>query len=541
LFELAGGISFIIYGIYLSSTNLYKIFSPKLESIYKKVEKSHLWGLMIGTVGASFAGSSEIITTTLAGLASEGYLSLSGAIFIMLGANIGGTVITQLASLQTESCSLVLLTIGVLAQLSKNKNCKKIGRMFIGFSFIFLGTQFFLSGARFLSQRYAFFEQFFISSSSALAMGIFSTMIFGNLSVMSIMIMVFGAVGIVDLAPAFYMIMGANIGINLRIIIFPRYYNYGRNFLKKLASANLVVYLLGLILLLFFSQNFYAWAQFHSADDSRQIANINTLYNLISSAIFIVLMPLIVQIAVKIPIPIHHDKKITSDDKNDFACPREESLLTLLPFVSISKINSDLVKMAKTANKMLKISEMIFLENKDSINEIKRCENNIDKMTEKISERTVQISQQNLSRQDTMNLYSIMHIVAEIEHLCDHILDISEIFEKMKKDKIAVSDKAEKELVAVFGKLRIMQNLATKALEENNARLANEIIRHENKVDEIIKKINGKHISRMQDKKCAEKAGCYFSEILYNLERIGDHYDNIAYAIIDRFKHSERL
>ncbi|MCK5085242.1 Na/Pi cotransporter family protein, partial [Candidatus Parcubacteria bacterium] len=82
-----------------------------------------------------------------------------------------------------------------------------------------------------------------------------------------------------------------------------------------------------------------------------------------------------------------------------------------------------------------------------------------------------------------------------------------------------------------------MQNLVIKALKEDNLHLAHEIIKHENKVDEIVKKSQSNHLERMNKGVCSLEKGKYFAEILMNLERIGDHSDNIAYAVVDRFRY----
>jgi phosphate:Na+ symporter len=161
-------------------------------------------------------------------------------------------------------------------------------------------------------------------------------------------------------------------------------------------------------------------------------------------------------------------------------------------------------------------------------------EDRIDDMTEKISEYIIRISQQNLSRDDAMKLYSLMRIVADIERLCDHIVFVADIFANAQKDKIVFSEKAKNEIAAVYGKLRIMQNLIIKSMSEDNVKLAREINEHENKVDEIIKKISGNSQKRLENGTCSQEEGGYFSGILSHLERVGDHYDNIAYAIIDR-------
>jgi phosphate:Na+ symporter len=196
------------------------------------------------------------------------------------------------------------------------------------------------------------------------------------------------------------------------------------------------------------------------------------------------------------------------------------------------------VDMAKIACKMLENTRLIFFENKLELAEkVEKMEDDMDEMTGKISEYIVQISWQNLSKKDSMKIYSLMHIVTDLEHLADHLLTVSKLLVELKEKNIKFSEKADRELMAVFGKLKIMQNLVIKSLEEDNLKLAFEIIKHENKVDEIVKKSYSNHLERLRKGTCDFESGEYFVELLNNLERVGDHSDNIAYAVVDRFKY----
>jgi len=212
--------------------------------------------------------------------------------------------------------------------------------------------------------------------------------------------------------------------------------------------------------------------------------------------------------------------------------------LLYTPSVALNQANRAVMDMSKIAYEMLEDARLIFFKNKtELLRDVEEKEMEIDEMTGKISEYTIQVSQQNLDKKDSIKLYSLMHILTDIELDSDHILTVSELMIEVKNKNVEFSEKAVRELTAIFGKLKMMQNLTIKSLEEDNLNLAYEIIKHENKVDEIVKRAYNNHIERMNKGICSAENSKYFTELLNNLERIGDHSDNIAYAVADRFKY----
>jgi phosphate:Na+ symporter len=533
--DIVGGISLILYGIHLSGINLQKILGSYSEKLLKKANSDPLKGVAIGAGITALIHSSVTTTMMLIGLINGGFMELSGAIPVMLGANIGSTVATELASFQIREYALAFMIVGIWIHISTEKKIyKRIGEAIVGFGFLFLGMEFLFAGIDFLASNKIFVEIINLlagSPLSAIFAGAFVTVILRSATATSILVVALGAASVINFPLALFMILGVNFGSSLKVIYLAL---KGKNFSGKIALIHLTFNSLGLLIFLIFFNYFYELAKMTSPDTGRQIANAHMLYNLLTALIFIPLVPLTVRIIEKISPPSGTIKKTEL-----FYLDRK---LICTPSVSLQEVNRGAVEMAKISYEMLEASKMIFFEERaDLIAGIEESEDKIDHMTEKISEYMIQISQQNLDQGDTMKLYSLMRIVAEIEHLCDHIVAVSRIFTEIKKNKnIPFSPKSQSELSAVYGKLRIMQNLTIKSLEENNVKLAGEITEHENKVDEIIKKINASHINRLKNGECDKEAGKYFSKILYNLERIGDHYDNIAYGIIDRFRHEER-
>lgn len=525
---MVGGIFLTLYGIHLSGTSLQKILGSHLEEVLKKAKGSSLKGLAIGAATTGAIHSSSTTAVMLIGLITGSFMGLADTIPIILGASIGSTIVTQIASIQIGSLAFLITSAGVFMHLSaRNKITMQAGEAIIGFSFIFWGTQLMFSAVVAMHSAVAFLQIMNIFAELpglALLCGTFLTIISGSTAIASILAVALGMSGAADLSTALFMILGINLGSSFKVVLLTL---RRKNFSGKLALIHMASNLMGVLACLILFGFFRQLVELTSADPARQVANAHTLYNVISALIFIPFIPLAVRLVQKnFPdSPMIEKEELSYLDRK----------LVCTPSVSLAQVNNGTVEMAKVSCEMLELSRSMFFEEKpDLFKNICRREDRIDDMTERISEYIIQISQQNLSRDDAMKLYSLMRIVADIERLCDHIVFVADIFASVQKDKTVFSEKAKDEIAAVYGKLRIMQNLIIKSMSEDNVKLANEINGHENKVDEIIKKISANSQKRLEDGTCSQEAGRYFSDILCHLERVGDHYDNIAYAIIDR-------
>lgn len=524
---MVGGIFLTLYGIHISGTNLQKILGSHLEEILKKAKGNSFKGLVIGAATTGAIHSSSTTAIMLIGLITGSFMGLVDTIPIILGASIGSTIVTQIASIRIGGLALLIMSAGVFTHLSaRNKINMQAGEAMTGFGFIFLGAQLMFSAVAAMSSSAAFLQVMNVFAELpglALLCGTFLTVISGSTAIASILAVALGMSGVADLSTALFMILGINLGSSFKdaLLTLRR-----KNFSGKLALIHIVSNLIGVLSFLILFGFFRRLVEFTSADPARQIANAHTLYNVISALIFIPFIPSAIRLVQKnFPdSPMIEKEELSYLDRK----------LVCTPSVSLAQVNNGTVEMARVSCEMLELSRAMFFEEKpDLFENICRCEDRIDGMTERISEYIIRISQQNLGRDDAMKLYSLMRIVADIERLCDHIVFVADIFASIQKDKTVFSEKAKNEIAAIYGKLRIMQNLIIKSMSESNVKLANEINGHENKVDEIIKKISANSQKRLEDGACSQEADRYFSNILCHLERVGDHYDNIAYAIID--------
>ena len=530
IFYILGGLVVVIYGIGLLGKNIQKIMGEELEKVLKKAkDKPTIKGLVAGAAVTSLVQSNSIIILILMAFVSAGVMELGGAAGIMLGANIGATITAQLAACQVGIYFLPILIIGFLFyNFNQRRIYKYFGKAVFGLGILFLGIVLVFEGADLLQGNANFLEALNLVSSIpclVILLGALLTIAIQSGSAAAVLIIALGVKGIVNLDFAIFFILGINLGISLKMLIFAY---QGKHYSGRMAASHFVFNFLGIIIFLTLFPFMKSFIIFSSSEIGRQIANTHTFFNLINAIILFPFVPFLVGRIDKL-LP----RRAVKESKLDYLDKR----LIFTPSIALSQANRGVVRMSKITYEMLEnCHEMIFNGKGELLKSVKENEDKINMMTDAISNYLILVSQQSLSKKDSMKLYSLFHILTDIERMSDHILVIAQTANKITEQKIKFSDQAFKNLTAVFGKIKMTQNLVIRTLKENKLSLAKEIMEHENKVDEIIKKVQNKHLERMKKNICSPEAGNFFVTLLNNFERVGDHSDNIAYAVSDMFK-----
>lgn len=530
LIEILGGLSILLYGIHLLGANLQRVLGSRLEMVIKNYGKNPATGVIAGTGVTAIIQSSGTIAMMLIGFISAGVMSLGNAVPVMLGSNIGGTITVQLAALKVGIYAMPILFIGfIFFSYFTNRVYRSLGKASIGLGLLFLGMDFILSGTELLLRSpysLVIYNSLHFNDPFAIFVAALFTFIIQSASASSVIVLSLASADIIDIRTGLFLILGVNLGASLKIVFLAL---KGKKFSPALSFIHLIFNFFGLTIFILFFKYYYFFVTMTSQNVASQIANAHTIYNIVSTLLFMPLVPLAVKVA---------QRYMPHDEENKAGISVLDKRLIYTPSIALEQVNKAVVNMAKITYEMLESAKlMLFEERVDLLNKVRGEEDEIDEMTGKISEYTMRVSEQNLTKMDSLKLYSLMHILTDIEHMSDHILVLCETISRLKERNIVFSEKAMHELTAIFGKLKMMQNLIIKSLGENNLELANEIMRHENKVDEIVKRSLSNHIERVKNGICSVEGGNYFAEILGNLERIGDHSDNVAYSVIDRFRY----
>ena len=130
-------------------------------------------------------------------------------------------------------------------------------------------------------------------------------------------------------------------------------------------------------------------------------------------------------------------------------------------------------------------------------------------------------------------LNSCTNGVGDIERIGDHATNLVEMFQFLQDHKLQFSPKAMEECQEMFDLVISALVRSIQAIEEEDPKLAQEVVDLEDRIDYMEKTLRAQHIARLNAGGCTPGGGVVFIDILSNLERVGDHAHNLAMVVFD--------
>ena len=141
--NLMGGLGLFLYGMNLMGDGLQKSAGSKLKKIIELLTSNLIMGVLVGTLVTAVIQSSSATTVMVVGFVNAGIMTLTQAIGVIMGANIGTTVTAQIVSLDVNGLAPIALGIGIVLYLFANKpKVKHLAEILIGFGILFVGMDF---------------------------------------------------------------------------------------------------------------------------------------------------------------------------------------------------------------------------------------------------------------------------------------------------------------------------------------------------------------------------------------------------------------
>ena len=325
---------------------------------------------------------------------------------------------------------------------------------------------------------------------------------------------------------AFYIMLGMNIGAS----VAPALASIGgRKDAKRVALIVALFESIGMILFMVLTQAFpdiLNWMVSTSPDNpSRQIANANTIFNVVTVLVLLPCSKYLVKLSRLI---------VRGDDA-------EEEGNTLLFIdatgyqtgtVLLGQIDSEVGRMHQLASTNLEAATKIFYE-KEMITEeqFRKNESNLDFLNKEITNALTRTNALNLTVAEANHAGHLYHIVSDFERIGDHAENMLGYAMTMKANKEKFSGKALKDLKQLSLSVYNIFDLACEYFYAPDAETYQVINDMEQDIDDMVAKMRNSNIKRINKAKCGATEGLYFTEILVDLERIGDHSMNIAKSV----------
>jgi len=527
-FNIIGGLALFMYGVTLLRETLGKISGKRVVRILERVSNNPVKGMGAGTAATFMTQSSSITVLTLIGFVNAGMMTFRQSVNVMLGSEIGTTVTAQLVSFDIAGIFWPLVAIGFFMKMfSKRENIQLAGTIVFSLGLLFLAMDFMKQGATPLidPEAYPFFTELINNFGAIPILGILIGALIAGVtqssSATTSLVIAMGAAGAIDIAPAIALVMGANIGT----CFLELFAGIGASTpAKRTAIAQTIINVVGVAIFLPFLTPFADLVVLTDSSLARQIANAHTIFNVLVSLLFIPLVGGLVKLCEKL-IP---DKEGEVIGKHYF----DEEMLHL-PQAALMESEREMLKTAEKTIEMITLSKSALLSrNMEDARTVLRYEDDVDESCRSTEDFIDLIREEELNNEDTIWRIKLLAILTDIERVGDLASNIAEFALDKLRNGIFFSDVAVKEVGEMFDLVEETYSTAIKSLKTRNKDLAKVAERLEDDVDVLERKLKAAHVDRMRTGVCDPQADAVFVETLRNLERIGDHADNIAYDVI---------
>ena len=531
ILSLLAGIGVFIVGMNFLSSSLQKVAGPGMKQLIGKITKNRFAGVGIGATVTALIQSSAATTVMVIGFVNIGTMTLAQATAVIMGANIGTTVTGLLVSLSSLDIGLyvsVLAFVGVMMQFVNKPKVKNIGGIVCGIGLIFIGLDL-MSGAFNNDAIKQVVQDIFANINFPLLLlllGIIFTAVMQSSSAMTGLIIVMVASDALALKSGLFIILGANIGTCVTALIATVGTNTNA---KRTGLIHLMFNIIGValftIVLWIFQDPLVDLLNNTIHNVSYEIAVFHVIFNVTTTLILLPFINLLVKIAEK----LIREKP----DKRAKVIKFIDSRLLRTPSIAFAQVHKEIENMASLAHINFEKGVYELLNQTGEFqSEINEREDEIDYMNNVITKFLIDLSP--LVDSDTeKQIGSYFHVVNDIERIGDYAQNFLDDSIKMKNQELAFSTEAKKELQQMYDNLLRMFDIALKRF--NNERDASSSLvtlsELENLTDQYKEEFSINHFERLTQNTCTIELGAYYTSIIANLERIGDHIVNIGFSV----------
>ena len=529
IINLLGGLGLFLFGMKYMSDGLNQVAGSKMKNLLEKLTRNRFKGFLLGVFVTAVIQSSSATTVMLMGFLNAGIMDLAQATGVIIGANIGTTVTAVLIAIDVSAIAPICIVIGAgLALFAKKQKQKYIGQIILGFGILFFGLKY-MSGENAMGvlKTNEAFQNFITSFNNpilGILIGVAVCSVLQSSSAAIGVLQVLALSGGIPLNLAIFLIIGINIGSVTPLVLSA----IGAKTNAKRAAFVYFIFNFILIFLtpLAYIKPFLNWVtEFSNGNGSVEVATCHILFKVITALVLLPFVPQIVKLSEMVFKPREHetalrfqfiDKKIT-----------ENTTATVL------QIGSEVERMAKLVrNNFVLACEGYLASSLDDEQKIRDNEELINWLNHNISDFMVTVCSGKMPAEDSEYVGKLFHVITDLERIGDHaenILNRTKMITESDMDFSKDSKQEIKELYETVLEL-LDRSIGCFVNKELNDFQERELHNLENRVDDLTLKAQDNHVLRLKEKKCHTSSGVIYTKLLQDLERVGDHAYNIAWA-----------
>lgn len=534
LLSLIGGLGLFLYGMTVMGESIEKAAGAKMRSFLDFFTKNRFIGMLFGMLFCAIVQSSSATTVMVVSFVNAGLMNLVQAAGVIMGANVGTTITSQLVAFNLSQAAPIFLMLGVIVTMfCKNNKVKQIGEVVLGFGVLFMGLSL-MSGSMEGMKESPFVVELLHGINNpflGILIGFVITAIIQSSSVTVSIVLLMAQQGLLPLWICFYIILGCNIGSCTTALLASI---SGNKDAKRAAMIHFLFNVMGTIVIAAILLVGESWVEAGirriSGDNiGRCVANAHTFFKVFQVIILFPFAKWIVKLTYLF-VPDEAGREKQEGFQLEYIGPAS----VFSPNTAVVEVTKELERMGHIAVENLTDAVNVLMKPEDKgIQKVYETEKQINYMNHAITDYLVKISQSTLPMDDMKNIGGLFHVVNDIERIGDHAENAADSAVLRKEKNISFSKEAEAELLEMLHRVIKITNYSIDMFSNNSKEHLQEILDLENGIDQMERDLQEAHVERLKKGKCKQEAGMIFSDIISGLERVADHATNIAFSILD--------
>jgi phosphate:Na+ symporter len=531
LVDLGGAIALLIWGVHMVQTGITRAFGPQLRRMLSYALGTRFKAFLAGLGVTSILQSSTATGLMVTAFAAGGLVDLVPALAVMLGANVGTTLIVQVLSFDVSRVSFLLILIGVfMFRRSGVTRTRDLGRVGIGLGLMLIALQHLFSmiipfedvpSLRVLLGAVTTEPLIDILLAAGLTWAAHSSV------AVVLLIMAFAAQAVVPPHAAFALVLGANLGTALNPLLESGV--GGDPAAKRLPIGNLINRIVGCALALAFLNWIGPALMMIEPNAGRAVADFHTGFNIVLALLFFPLLKPFARLLVRL-LPARVD---TADPSQplylDWAAHETPSIA--------------LAGAAREALRMVDVFEAMLRGALDSLNrgdrkrvtETARMDNVLDRLDTAIKGYLTSIDTDALDDTDHRRLSEILAFTTNLEHAGDIVeKSLMALAAKRIKRGVSFSEISRQEIREMMDRLIGNARAAAAVLMTEDPRAARQLLGEKEVFREIELRTTEEYFGRARTNRAENiEMGKLLLDIVRDLKRVNAHLAAAAYPVLE--------
>ena len=542
LLSLLGGLALFLYGMQMMSSGLEAAAGSKMKLILERLTANRFLGVLVGAGITAVIQSSSATTVMVVGFVNSGMMTLNQAVWIIMGANIGTTITGQLIALDVGALAPLFAFIGVaMVVFVKMPRAHHIGQIMAGLGVLFIGMEMMSSSMMPLRDSQAFVDLMtrFSNPLLGIAVGALFTALIQSSSASVGILQALATSGAISFSSSVFILFGQNIGTCITAVQA----SIGTSRSAKRATIihlmfNIIGTVLFTILCILFPLADLV-ASFTPDAPAAQIANMHTIFNIVTTLLLLPLGNQLASLAVRI---LPEQPEENRDEMHlEYLTPVQVSSKDGnlgASAIHIGQLQQELDRMLDMAQDNIETSfDAVLSRDSSLLTKAEKMESYLDFLNKEISKYISRLITYETNEQGSSIVSSYFTITGNIERIGDHAINICGYSKLLEERHIQFSAQAQEEICQ-------MRDICLEALNALHQREAGDLLwltdvsALEQRIDDMTDLFRKDQLERMKAGTCSDEACILYSELLTDFERIGDHVLNIAQEMSSIREHS---